>query len=106
MSISEYQLLNKVLEDKNYSFFTDNMLSDEHFTQAKEEYEYIKEFYEKYHSVPDKETFTAKFPKFDYFNVSQPISSIVDALREQLPLLGVIQFLHHCAVIVIFLFLV
>ena len=63
MSISEYQLLNKVLEDKNYSFFTDNMLSDEHFTQAKEEYEYIKEFYEKYHSVPDKETFTAKFPK-------------------------------------------
>ena len=48
MSISEYQLLNKVLEDKNYSFFTDNMLSDEHFTQAKEEYEYIKEFYEKY----------------------------------------------------------
>lgn len=95
MSISEYQLLNKVLEDKNYSFFTDNMLSDEHFTQAKEEYEYIKEFYEKYHSVPDKETFTAKFPKFDYFNVSQPISSIVDALREQALFRRAVNILNH-----------
>lgn len=95
MSISEYQLLNKVLEDKNYSFFTDNMLDEEHFTQAKEEYEYIKEFYEKYHSVPDKETFTAKFPKFDYFNVSQPISSIVDALREQALFRRAVNILNH-----------
>lgn len=95
MSISEYQLLNKVLEDKNYSFFTDNMLDEEHFTQAKEEYEYIKEFYEKYHSVPDKETFTAKFPKFDYFNVSQPISSIVDALREQALFRRAVHILNH-----------
>lgn len=84
MSISEYQLLNKVLEEKNYSLLSNNMVDDEYFTQAKEEYKFIKEFYETYHSVPDKQSFSAKFPNFDYFAVSQPVISIIDELREQL----------------------
>lgn len=95
MSISEYQLINKLLEDKDYSLLVDNMLTEEHFTQAREEYNYIVNFYENYKSVPDKETFTAKFPKFDYFKVSQPISSIVDALREQALFRRAVNVLNH-----------
>lgn len=95
LSISEYQLINKLLEDKDYSLLVDNMLTEEHFTQAREEYNYIINFYDNYKSVPDKETFTAKFPKFDYFKVSQPISSIVDALREQALFRRAVNVLNH-----------
>lgn len=97
MSISEYQLLNKLLEDKNYSLLSDNMLSEEHFTQAKEEYLYIKDFYDKYRAIPDKETFTSAFPKFDYFTVSQPVNSIIDSLREEALFRRAVKVINGCS---------
>lgn len=83
MSISEYQLLNKVLDVKDYSIIQDNLISNEHFSQAKNEFEFIKSFYAAYKSIPDKETFIAKFPEFEIFRVSESTVSIIDALREE-----------------------
>lgn len=83
MSVAEYQLLNKVLTDKDYGIIEDNYLTQENFGQARDEFDYICSFYEKYKAIPDKETFSSKFPKFDYFTVSQPLQAIVDDLREQ-----------------------
>ena len=42
MSISEYQLLNKVLDKKDYHIITDNFVTKEDFEQATDEFEYIK----------------------------------------------------------------
>lgn len=83
MSIAEYQLLNKVLSEKSYSIIEDNLLTEEHFAQAKEEFNYIVDFYKKYKAIPDKEKFSSEFTEFKYFKVNQPIKSIVDDLREQ-----------------------
>lgn len=83
MSISEYQLLNKLLTEKDYSIITDNLISDENFDQALAEFRYITKFQEQYNEVPDKETFSAKFPNFQYFEVSQGLTSIIDDIREK-----------------------
>lgn len=81
--ISELQLINKILTDKNFEIITDNLLTIDYFVQCKKEFSYLEDFYTKYHTVPDKETFTSKFPDFEYFTVYEPVKSIVDDMREQ-----------------------
>lgn len=83
MGLAEYQFLSRLLKDKDYSVVTDNLISSESFTETKDEFKFIKEFYQQYNAVPDRETFTNKFPKFDYVDVTQPIASIIDDLREE-----------------------
>lgn len=83
MSVGEYQLINKLLSDKDYSIVDDNNITEEHLPRVKKEFIYIKEFYENYGSVPDKEKFIEKFPNFDFFIVTQTPKSIIDDLREQ-----------------------
>ena len=54
---SQFQVLNKILQTKDYSFITLNNLTAEHFFNYKAEYEFIKTHYETYHIVPDRLTF-------------------------------------------------
>lgn len=96
MSVAEYQLLNKVLTDKDFSFIADNSLTKENFPQAQEEFTYLVDFYEQYKSVPDKEKFTSVFPKFEYFTVSQSIQSIVDDIREQTLFQRAVRIINGC----------
>lgn len=83
MSVAEYQVISKVLSDKDYSIITDNFITEDYFFQAKEEFKFIEAFVNKYKCIPDKEIFTEKFPKFEYLIVGQTVHSIVDDLREQ-----------------------
>ena len=82
MSVAEYQILSKLLAEKDFSIISDNFITEEYFYQAKEEFKFIKAFVDKYKCVPDKEVFTEKFPNFEYLIVGQNVHSIVDDLRE------------------------
>lgn len=83
LSVAEYQIISKVLSDKDFSIITDNFITEDYFFQAKEEFRFITNFVDKYKCVPDKEVFTEKFPKFEYLIVGQSVHSVVDDLREQ-----------------------
>lgn len=83
MSISEVQLLNIVLSDKDISVLRDNLINKEHFTEAIKEYEFIDSFYNDFGCVPDKETFIAKFPDFKLFKVEENVSAVIDRVREE-----------------------
>nr|DAE82987.1 MAG TPA: Helicase REPLICATION [Caudoviricetes sp.] len=83
MSVGEYQLINKLLSDKDYSIVEDNQITEEYLPRVKNEFNFIKDFYEKYNSIPDKEKFLEKFPNFEFFIVTQTPKSIIDDLREQ-----------------------
>lgn len=96
MSIAEYQILNIILDTKNYDILYDNLLNEEHFYQAYNEYVYIRDFYNTYKSVPDKETFSAKFPTFEFFRVSQPIRSLKDSLYEEALCRRAIRIINKC----------
>lgn len=82
MATSEYQIINKVLDTKDYGIIYNNEIDENNFIMCKDEFNYIKDFYDKYKEVPDKETFCTAFPNFEIFKVSQSDKSIIDDLRE------------------------
>ena len=77
---SQFQVLNKILQTKDYSFITLNNLTAEHFFNYKAEYEFIKTHYETYHVVPDRLTFLNSFPDFVIQDVNEPNNYLVEQL--------------------------
>lgn len=76
----QIQALNYILDSKDSSIITLNNLSDEFFSDYKKEFNYIKDHIEKYHNVPDKESFLANFPDFDLIKVNESANYIIDEL--------------------------
>lgn len=77
---SQLQILNKVLQNKDYSLVSLNNLTEDYFFNYKAEFNYIKNHYETYGSVPDKLTFLNNFPDFDMVEVSEPNSFLLEQL--------------------------
>jgi KaiC/GvpD/RAD55 family RecA-like ATPase len=77
---SQFQVLNKILQTKDYSFITLNNLTDRHFFNYKAEFEFIKTHYETYHTVPDRLTFLNTFPDFIIQDVNEPNNYLVEQL--------------------------
>ena len=78
--IAQFQIINKVLQNKDYSFITLNNLSAEHFYAYKSEYEFIKAHYANYHTVPDRLTFVQHFPEFTIQDVNEPDNYLIEQL--------------------------
>ena len=77
---SQFQILNKILQTKDYSFITLNNLTAEYFFNYKAEYEFIKTHYDTYHTVPDRLTFLNSFPDFVIQDVNEPNNYLVEQL--------------------------
>ena len=78
--IAQFQIINKVLQNKDYSLITLNNLTAEHFYGYKAEYEFIKAHYSNYHTVPDRLTFVQHFPEFVIQDVSEPDNYLIEQL--------------------------
>ena len=48
MATSEYQIINKVLDTKDYGIIYNNEIDENNFIMCKDEFNYIKDFYDKY----------------------------------------------------------
>lgn len=79
----ELQLVNRVLKNKSTSILTLNSIGPEYFTEYLEEYTFIIEHEREYGTVPDKETFVAKFPDFPLIEVSEPDKYLIDTINEE-----------------------
>ena len=77
---SQFQVLNKILQNKDYSFITLNNLTVDYFFNYKAEYEFIKTHYDMYHVVPDRLTFLNSFPDFVIQDVNEPDNYLVEQL--------------------------
>lgn len=53
------------------------------FIDCRAEFDYINGFVQKYGKVPDKVTFVSKFRDFKIFQVTDPLSSLVERLKEE-----------------------
>lgn len=53
------------------------------FTDCREQFDYIYSFSQKYGKVPDKVTFISKFKDFKIFQVTDPVSSLIERLKEE-----------------------
>ena len=81
----ELQIISKILATGNYSLLEDNGITEEYFedTGYQDEYNFIKEHYERYKIVPDKATFLAKFPEIELVEVSESDQYLIDTIREE-----------------------
>ena len=77
---SQFQIINKILQTKDYSFITLNNLTAEYFFNYKAEYEFIKTHYDTYHAVPDRLTFLNSFPDFVIQDVNEPDNYLIEQL--------------------------
>lgn len=77
---SQFQILNKILQNKDYSFITLNNLTVEYFFNYQNEFNFIKTHYDMYHAVPDRLTFLASFPEFVIQDVSEPDNYLIEQL--------------------------
>lgn len=77
---SQFQVINKILQNKDYSFITLNNLTAEYFFNYTAEYEFIKAHYDAYHTVPDRLTFLNTFPEFSIQDVNEPDNYLIEQL--------------------------
>ena len=76
------QFLNKILDTKDKTLITLNNLTDEFFSDYKDEFNYIKNHLQRYGNIPDKETFLSIFPDFELLKVEESDKYLLDALYE------------------------
>jgi hypothetical protein len=77
---SQFQVLNKILQTKDYSFITLNNLTVDYFFNYPAEYEFIKTHYQTYQTVPDRLTFLNSFPDFAIQDVNEPDKYLIEQL--------------------------
>lgn len=93
----DLQIISKIIATGDFSIIEDNYITDDYFRGHKnskgedlpdyyDEFRFIKDHYERYGNVPDRETFIAKFPDYKdggLPDVSESDQFLVEALREQ-----------------------
>lgn len=78
----QLQVLNYLLDTKDSSFLLMNNLTEDFFSDYKDEFNWIKTHYEDYGVLPDKVSFVGKFPYFDVIEVHETPKYLLDALYE------------------------
>lgn len=79
----ELQILSRILNQKSINILNINGITDDYFTNYSEEYQFIKQHFEKYGNVPDKETFLSKFPEFEIVEVAETDKYLIDTFHEE-----------------------
>lgn len=73
----QVQVLNKILQTKDFSIVTLNNLDASYFYEYKAEFEFIRSHIDLYGVVPDKLTFADNFPDFEFVDVQEPDSYLL-----------------------------
>lgn len=81
--ITSLQILNKTLNTKNYDLIERNNLTVDFFPDYEKEYNFIKDHYEKYDNVPDKETFIDNFSEWVFTQTEENDNYLIDKIREE-----------------------
>lgn len=79
----ELQLLNYILNTSDYSIVTSNAITTEMFTKYAPVFDFVKEHYAQYGTVPDKLTVVDKFTDFDFTEVNESKDYLVSRFFEE-----------------------
>ena len=78
----QIQILNKILASKSLDLIINNDLTESHFGEYSNEYNFIMEHYRKYGNVPDLATFVDTFNEFSVIEVTESDSYLIDKINE------------------------
>jgi replicative DNA helicase len=76
----QLQFLNYILNSKDTSLIVLNNLGGEHFSDYRDEFDYIKSHLERYGNIPDLETFLSSFSEFEVIKVNETQQYLIEAL--------------------------
>lgn len=80
---SPVMAISYIVEHEDFSLCEDNALTKTHFFGYEDQYEFIKNYYDKYGCVPDRASFISKFSDFEFVEVGKSSKQfIVDSLRD------------------------
>lgn len=96
----ELQVLNYLLETKNYSFILENSITQDYFIKYKEMFLFIKKHYEQFNTVPDKATFINAFPDFVFSEVFEGEKYLIDKIKEEFTYNKMVNVLNTAAELV------
>lgn len=80
---AQLQIINKVLQTKDFSIIEKNNLTDAFFPTYKAEFNYIMNHHKQYGVVPDRLTFVGVFQDFDVVDVSEPDSYLLEQIQKE-----------------------
>ena len=83
MSIYQCQILNKILQTKDFNIIKTNGLDASYFKAYLPQFNFIEDHYKKFGNIPDIETFIANFPKFDLIEVNETDDFLLDRIWEE-----------------------
>lgn len=78
----QLQVLNYLLDTKDVPFISQNELNVEYFSEYPKEYLFIENHLKEYNTIPDKETFIAKFPDFPVIKVNEQAEYLLSELQK------------------------
>ena len=81
--LEQIQLINYILNSKDYSIIAENNLTKELFPQLMGEFSFIVNHYNKYNKIPDLETFLKVFPTFEVLEVNESVEYLINELHRK-----------------------
>ena len=75
----------------------DNDLTERHFAEYPQEFNFILDHYKQYGNVPDIETFITKFPEFNLIEVTESDAYLVDTIHEEFTYREIVPILMKAA---------
>lgn len=79
----ELQVLNYIFQKNSMQFIILNGISEDYFTTYKDQFKFLKDFYNEYNQLPSKETFQTKFSdSFEWLNITDPEEYLLEKLSE------------------------
>ena len=79
----ELQVINKILNTGKDDIIKNYNITDEYFTEYKEEWKFIRDHKETYGNIPDIETFLAEFKDFDVIKVNETDEYLAKTFEEE-----------------------
>ena len=91
------QFICHLLETKDYSIVQENGITSEYFLEYEDEFNFIKDHYDKYKNVPDIETFLSVFNEFNLIDVNESEKYLIATLREEYLFSKSVPVIKHAA---------
>lgn len=91
--LAAFQVINKILQTKDYHFIKNNNLDETYFGGYENEFNFIMEHYKKNGNIPDTLTFLSNFPNFNPTEVNETDNYLLDRLQEERGFIKFTQFM-------------
>jgi replicative DNA helicase len=93
----QIQIINKILRSRSVDIIFENDLTESHFGEFANEYNFIMDHYKRYGNVPDIETFIDHFTEFNLFDVEESDNYLTDKINEDYQYRVLVPILNKAA---------